>query len=56
MLGSKLKIRFTLDDKSRPTDCEPTSLVQANSLVEEVSWLDRPELSRSTSSPSSSCF
>lgn len=38
MLSTKLKIRFNLDDKSRPIDCEPSAVNKANHLVEEVSF------------------
>lgn len=37
MLSKKLKIKFSLDDKLRPFDCEPQATQQANHLVEEVS-------------------
>jgi ribonuclease R len=37
MLSKKLKVKFSLDDKKRPIDCEPYETKEANHLVEEVS-------------------
>jgi protein SSD1 len=37
MLSKKLKVKFSLDDKQRPIDCEHYETKEANSLVEEVS-------------------
>jgi len=37
MLSKKLKVKFSLDDKNRPIDCEPYETKEANHLVEEVS-------------------
>jgi protein SSD1 len=36
MLSKKLKVKFSLDDKKRPIDCEPYETKEANHLVEEV--------------------
>lgn len=38
MLSKKLKVKFSLDDKKRPIDCEPYETKEANHLVEEVSF------------------
>lgn len=42
MLSKKLKVKFSLDDKQRPIDCEPYETKEANSVVEEVS-LQNPD-------------
>ena len=36
MMNTKIKLSFQLNDMGRPTDCEPYTRTEANSLVEEV--------------------